>query len=301
MAPGGPAPRCWRGRCRRDSRKAGWLTRAMMRHRLLGGVEDVAFEPVERLDARVKPGAGGALGHRWCASTRRSSSSAVGPAPVKRRAAGGTGRTASPRRGPVAQSTSHFRWSRPAARAAAIVGDRAVGGVGDQADRGDAEALVGDAYARASVVRRVAAEHRDLDPVVAGRLDRFEEMGGASSVTCRVQSSRLKPIFIAVSAMPSMRRFAASSVPPPAKSSKAFSVTRMMCWRDEFGAFARAVLGMLEAAFPFDHRPAGEVVGGQLGEDRAEVDLAVAERAEAAGALHPGARSRSRRPAGRSG
>ena len=56
---------------------------------------------------------------------------------------------------------------------------------------------------------------------------------------------------------------------------------------DEGRAFRGALLGMLEAAFPFEHRPGVVVVGGELGEDRAEIDLAVAQRAEAAGAVDP--------------
>ncbi len=43
---------------------------------------------------------------------------------------------------------------------------------------------------------------------------------------------------------------------------------------DEFRAFAGAVFGMLQRAFPFDHGPAGEIIGGHLGEDGAEIDLA---------------------------
>ena len=56
---------------------------------------------------------------------------------------------------------------------------------------------------------------------------------------------------------------------------------------DEARAFARAVLGVFERAFPLQHRPAGIVVLGELGEDGPEVDLAVAERAEAARTLGP--------------
>ena len=56
---------------------------------------------------------------------------------------------------------------------------------------------------------------------------------------------------------------------------------------DEGRAFRRALLGMLQRALPFQHRPAVVVVFGELGEDGGEVDLSVAERAEAAGALHP--------------
>src|SRR5579862_8567649 len=53
----------------------------------------------------------------------------------------------------------------------------------------------------------------------------------------------------------------------------------------------RAVLGgdfrMLQAALPFVHRPALEIVRRQSGKDAAEVDLPVAERSVAAGALQP--------------
>ena len=55
----------------------------------------------------------------------------------------------------------------------------------------------------------------------------------------------------------------------------------------EFRAFARAVLGVLHRAFPFDHGPSVEVVVRQLRENRAEIDLPVAEAAEAARALDP--------------
>ena len=44
---------------------------------------------------------------------------------------------------------------------------------------------------------------------------------------------------------------------------------------------------MLEAALPLQHGPAAVVVLRELGEDAAEVDLAVAQRAEAAGAFDP--------------
>ena len=56
---------------------------------------------------------------------------------------------------------------------------------------------------------------------------------------------------------------------------------------DERRAFASAVLGMLQAAFPFEHGPGIVIVLGELGEDRAEIDLSVAERAEPAGAVDP--------------
>ncbi len=53
---------------------------------------------------------------------------------------------------------------------------------------------------------------------------------------------------------------------------------------NECSTFAGAIFGVLEAALPLQDGPAGEVVLRELGEDGAEVDLAVAERAEAAGA-----------------
>ena len=57
---------------------------------------------------------------------------------------------------------------------------------------------------------------------------------------------------------------------------------------DERRALGGTLLAVLDAALPFQHRPAVETVLRQLGEDAAEIDLAVAERAEPAGAVHPG-------------
>src|ERR1700679_1153202 len=56
---------------------------------------------------------------------------------------------------------------------------------------------------------------------------------------------------------------------------------------DELGALARRDLRMLQAAFPLVHRPASEIIGRELGEDRLEIDLAVAERPVTPGALEP--------------
>jgi hypothetical protein len=56
---------------------------------------------------------------------------------------------------------------------------------------------------------------------------------------------------------------------------------------DELGALARRDLRMLEAAFPLVDRPAGEIIGRKLREDRLEINLAVAERSVAAGTLEP--------------
>src|SRR5881398_2538876 len=56
---------------------------------------------------------------------------------------------------------------------------------------------------------------------------------------------------------------------------------------DELRPFARAILGVLETAFPLQHRPAGIIVLGELGEDRLEVHLAVAQRTEPSGPINP--------------
>ena len=57
---------------------------------------------------------------------------------------------------------------------------------------------------------------------------------------------------------------------------------------DEWGAFGCALLGALDAAFPFEDGPSGEIVLSQLGEDCGEIDLAVTKGAEASGAINPG-------------
>src|SRR5438093_7331219 len=57
---------------------------------------------------------------------------------------------------------------------------------------------------------------------------------------------------------------------------------------DELRSFAGAVLGVLETAFPLQHRPAGIIVLGELREDRLEVHLTVAQRAEPSGPQRPG-------------
>ena len=56
---------------------------------------------------------------------------------------------------------------------------------------------------------------------------------------------------------------------------------------DERGALARTVLGMFEAAFPFQHGPARVVVLRELAEDAPEIDLSVAERTETSGSVDP--------------
>src|SRR5258705_8144218 len=56
---------------------------------------------------------------------------------------------------------------------------------------------------------------------------------------------------------------------------------------DELRPFAGAVLRMLDAALPLEHRPAGIVVLRELREDRLEVHMTVAQGTEAAGAIEP--------------
>src|SRR5579859_5078598 len=56
---------------------------------------------------------------------------------------------------------------------------------------------------------------------------------------------------------------------------------------DESGSFARALYGILDAAFPFQHRPAVKAVLRQFGEDALEIDLPVARTAETSGAILP--------------
>ena len=56
---------------------------------------------------------------------------------------------------------------------------------------------------------------------------------------------------------------------------------------DERRALALPLLGALHAALPFQHGPAVEARLGQQREHAAEIDLAVAQRTEAAGPLRP--------------
>src|SRR6185369_14360663 len=52
--------------------------------------------------------------------------------------------------------------------------------------------------------------------------------------------------------------------------------------------FAGTFFRMLQAAFPFEDRPALETVLREFREDAAEIDLAIAERPETPGAIDPG-------------
>ena len=56
---------------------------------------------------------------------------------------------------------------------------------------------------------------------------------------------------------------------------------------DKFAALTRAGIAILQAALPLQHRPAVVVVLGQLAEDALKVDLPVAGRAKASGAVDP--------------
>src|ERR1700722_14503713 len=56
---------------------------------------------------------------------------------------------------------------------------------------------------------------------------------------------------------------------------------------NEFGALSRAVLGVLQRAFPFEHCPAIEIIGGELREDAGEINLPVARCTETPSSVHP--------------
>src|SRR5271157_1543392 len=57
---------------------------------------------------------------------------------------------------------------------------------------------------------------------------------------------------------------------------------------DERRTFARTLFRRLDGTFPLQHRPAGKAVLRQPREDAGKIYLPVAERAEAARAIHPG-------------
>src|SRR6266404_6322945 len=58
--------------------------------------------------------------------------------------------------------------------------------------------------------------------------------------------------------------------------------------RDEWRPFRRALFGALDAAFPFEHRPAVEIILSELGENPVESHLAIPGRTKTAGAVDPG-------------
>src|SRR5258705_5995641 len=58
--------------------------------------------------------------------------------------------------------------------------------------------------------------------------------------------------------------------------------------RDEWSALGRTLFGALDAAFPFEHRPAVEIILRELGENRVEIHLAIPGRTKTAGAVDPG-------------
>src|SRR3546814_13276317 len=64
---------------------------------------------------------------------------------------------------------------------------------------------------------------------------------------------------------------------------------------DEGRALARALLGMLERAFPLAHRPTRIIIGRHLREARTEIDLPAPARPEASGPLDPALRQQEPR------
>src|SRR5260370_20649918 len=56
---------------------------------------------------------------------------------------------------------------------------------------------------------------------------------------------------------------------------------------DELRALARAILRVLERAFPLQHRPAVEIIGCKLSEDAAEIALSIDQRAKPPCPLRP--------------
>ncbi len=128
-----------------------------------------------------------------------------------------------------------------------------------------------------------AADHAEPDPPAgpARSALRFDRHGGA------LQAEH----------PPGLLRIAL----PPAKSSNAFSVTRMMCSLDELGALGGAGFGVLQAALPLQHRPAVVVV---LRPSSRRSRRNRSGRRRASGSARPAAAragSPNRRPAGRSG
>src|SRR5882762_9111549 len=57
---------------------------------------------------------------------------------------------------------------------------------------------------------------------------------------------------------------------------------------DEWSALGCALLGALDAAFPFEHRPAVEIMLREFGENPVEIYLAVPGRTKTSGAVDPG-------------
>src|SRR5437763_7859732 len=58
--------------------------------------------------------------------------------------------------------------------------------------------------------------------------------------------------------------------------------------RDERRAFSRALFAALQAAFPFEDRPARKIILCELGKNCSKVNLTVTKRAEAPSARNPG-------------
>src|SRR5271166_54713 len=102
------------------------------------------------------------------------------------------------------------------------------------------------------------------------------------------------PSLILLPVLASLRPSMAMPVSPLAQSDRAAGevVERFVgdpddVMLDELGALARAVLRVLEAAFPFEHRPGRIAVLRHLRKDAREVGLPVAERPEPPGPFDP--------------
>ncbi len=76
---------------------------------------------------------------------------------------------------------------------------------------------------------------------------------------------------------PNTERLNFSSLPVPAKSSNAFSVTRDNMFFNKRSSFSGTLFRMFDAAFPFHDGPAGIIVLGQLAEDGFKIYLAIAQ------------------------
>ena len=197
-----------------------------VRRRLGVGGEHVAFEAVQRLDRQRQPRR--LVGHRPVRLDQPAELVLGRPAAgedAERLVERPAEHLGPERVGAVEQPVEMRRRRPPRSAGSAEIGLWAAPGI--TPDRRRRQPLVGEPAPQPGVVLRVALEHRHLDAVIARRLDPRRASGRCSSVTCVVQSSMQKPAFMAQPS-PRMRRFAASSVPPAAKSSKAFSVTRMM-------------------------------------------------------------------------
>ena len=148
-------------------------------------------------------------------------------------------------------------------------------------DRRGGEPRVGDPPGEPAEVLGLALEERHLHAVVAGRLDVCElpemRLGDVRSPDQKAEIPPSRPSAQAEQAPVRRPRRCRRRWRNRRRRS---SVTRMRWCLHELRPLARPVLGMLQRTVPLDHRPAGEVVGGELREHRPEIHLAIARRAE---------------------